>query len=187
MRTDFLKTSYAARALRITRGKYLEFEQSLEEAYKGSKARRMLESLRAKAVIAFCCSFPGRISEIGDGHPAADILDNSKIAKRMVNFYNQSKVRLSGYFKDSKIVGTVINIKGRLHSLSVKAAGAILLMSVLINIALFLSMRSHISAFGWAMRGMLLFAALWALFYRAGWVELKKTSWFIKTIEKENR
>lgn len=187
MRPDFLKTSYAASALRIAREKYLGLERNIEAAYRDSGTYRMIRLFRSKAALAFCCSLLGRVSELKDRYPASKILDDSKIAKRAFNSYTQGKISLANCYKDSKIKHLVTNVKGARYLLPVKAAGAILFAAVLVSIALFLLTRSRISAFGWIIRGMLLFAALWAMFSWAGRGELIETSWFIKRIRKENR
>lgn len=157
--------------------------RKFDTACKNSWINSSLDKLLSQIKVCFRGSFLGRITEIGGkGHP--EILDNSKVARWVLNTYNIWRDRLVDWTNSSLMINSAIEARKELYFFPLKTGGVVVVVAASISMILFSLMSKKISGFGWSMWGVFLIVGFCGMFCNVEWEELKGTSGFIKWIEK---
>jgi len=162
--------------------RYRHAEDRLEEAYRKSAIFRFVRTLSSKAKIYFESSFIGKITDVKKREDPL-ILDNSILIRWVSPMLKMMKGRAAGYLKQSKIVNFSKKIKKDLMPDPLKSISLIILVLILANTVFSILIKKEINLFGWIIRGGFLFAGLSGLFCRAGWNEIKNTSFILKLVD----
>lgn len=121
-----------------------------------------------------------RIAQIKETNPA--ILDNSRVAQYLTDFYKRGRDRIIRYLGMSLTGHLAKDIKSRLYLSPIKIVSVIAAAVVIVNVAFFIILGSQITLWGWLMRGLFLSLGVLGLFCRADWQTLKKGSVFLRQI-----
>jgi len=162
--------------------RYRHVEDNFEKAYRKNVAYAFARTLFMKTKKYFRSSFIGKITDMKKGKGLL-ILDNSILIRWMSPIFKMMKERAADYLKQSKIVNFFKKIKGNLRLDPLKSISLIIVVLILANMVLSVLIKKEIDLFGWIIRGGFLFAALSGLFCRAGWNEVKNTSFILRLVD----
>jgi len=174
-----LKNSFFISLLRKTAEVISSIEQWLDKVYYDSQTYKIIARFWNGARINFKYSFLGKISEIF-GERNIIILDNSMLAKWLLNLYNMWKLKIAGYTKTSRAMSQLVSVKRDIYFSPVKTGSIVVVAAILINIIFSVLLSEKIILIGWIIRLIFLFIGLRGLSCNANWEEVKKTSFVLK-------
>ena len=157
---------------------YSRIEQRVNYIYSNSQIAGFLSIFWEKTKLCFRYSFLGRITQIKEANPA--LLDNSRAARYLINFYKRWMNRIIRHSKTSSTVSLAKDTKEELYFLPVRMIGIIVVVAIVVNVFLSLVLQKEIGLWGWLMRGLFLFAGVSGLFCQADWPAIKKSSIFLR-------
>jgi hypothetical protein len=185
---QWINYSVFVNTLKGIHGRYRVFENNLDEIYSCSICHRILSGLWDGICTACRYSIFGRLTEIGEGEPGElvepiPVLENSKVAQRILTMYSLIIKRISFYSKECFFVISGIEIKNSFQQKPLKIGGIILVTAIPVNFLLILIAGVEMSYLGVGMRVILFLLGLAGLYSNVDLEKLKEGSIFIKKIE----
>ncbi len=174
-----IRNSLFISLLRKTLEALSSIEQWLDKVYYDSQTYKIIARFGNGARINFKYSFLGRISEIFEERNII-ILDNSMLAKWLLNLYNKWKLKIAGYTRTSRAMDQLVSVKRDIYFSPVKTGSIVVVAAILINIIFSVLLSEKIVLIGWIIRLIFLFIGLSGLFCNVDWEEVKKTSFLLK-------
>jgi len=151
--------------------------------YDNSQMYGLLKAFSTGTKTNFKYSFLGKITEMDiDRECNAVILDNSKLAKCLLNSYNTWKLKIMDYVRTNATIGLVVAVRRVIYFSPVKTISIAAVVVILINFIFSVLLNKDIVLMSWIIQGMLLFMGLAGLFCEADLKNLTGTSLFLKWI-----
>lgn len=157
------------------------FGQRLIYIYQQSQIHRLIGEFGEKIKVCFRYSCLGGIAET---KVIAAALDNSLITQYLIGFYKSWKDRIISYLKISLAIKLAEDTKKGQVLSPVRIVSVVVITAVVANALLSFVLHQQISQWGWLIRGLFLFVAIFGIFCQADWSTVQESSIFLRKLSR---
>lgn len=177
MLKSIIENSISAKTIKKIWTGYCSFEGGLVLVYGYSYTCRAFQGLRHKNELYFRYSFLGEDFKRRriNGYV---ILENSRVINYIHSSYEKYKSRLTEYLKTCLAEKALIDLKAKISSSPLRMISIFTISVIMVNLILNLILKKPITAWGYLMRGLLIFIGTAGLFCEADWPTVKSNSIF---------
>ena len=177
-----LQNSKIRKVIKESLKKYRFFEDIVEKVYKDSVICNKAKAFRKSMVLYLNQSFFGKIT--GERSEVPLYIGNSKAVDLISYFIELTKKKIIICLDNSEQVAFINRTKTDFQTSSLRTIGIIVFVAILTNITLAILLRKSIDLLEWVIRAGFLFVGFGALYCRASWDEVKKTSLVVTLFKK---